>query len=189
MIEVDIDKKAIERAAFLLSGIPEGMGKALYHSAVRAATAGRTTAKREAAKVYTVPASLVQKTIVINKGSKANPSAEIHARSSRLPLSAYKYNPQRDTTGAKRKPVRVSVRKGNAATVKNGFVYNKNIYTRVGATSLPVRRLFSLSVPQILENDNISEKISDTMQETFEKRLQHETLRLLEGYDAKPNWK
>lgn len=185
MIEVLADDKAIARATLLLEGVPSGIGKALYHAANRSAMAGRTTAKRSAAKLYTVPPNVVLKTMKIYRGSKANPVAVLHSRSSRLPLTAYYHRPKTDTTGTKRKPVTVSVRKGVKSTIY-GFVYNGNIYTRVGAKSLPVKRLYSLSVPQILENDKVREGIEDSIKEAFETRLSHEVNRLLAGYDAPP---
>ena len=182
MIEVKADEKAIERATFLLAGVPNAIEQAIVSSFNRGLLAGRTAGTREATKQYTVKANIVRKTMAMHRASKGNLNAEIVSRGRRLPLYQFKHTPKTDTTGAKRKQVRVAVRKGTLKPLGQGFIYNGLVMQRLGATRLPVEQKFALSVPNILDNENVVEAIQEKMSETVEKRLAHETLRILEGY-------
>lgn len=182
MIEVQANKKALERATRLLEGVPGGIQQAIVSSFNRSLQAGRTAATREATKHYTLPAAIIRKTMAMHRANKNDLNAELVSRGRREPLYRFKHTPKTDTTGANRRQVRVAVRKGTLKPLGQGFIYHGLVMQRLGATSYPIEQRFSLSVPKILDNDNVVDSVQKAMEETTEKRLAHETRRILEGY-------
>ena len=52
---------------------------------------------------------------------------------------------------------------------------------RVGASRYPIAQKHGPAVPSILDNPQIAEAVVNKMDAAVEKRLHHETMRLLEG--------
>lgn len=179
-MSIDIKADGLEKAAKLLGGIPNGLEDAYRLSLNRALTSGRAAAVKEARARYTVGAKDIRQTMTLEKASKQNLEARLVSRGARLKLSAYAHNPKESTTGANRKPVRVTMQKGKSFTVDKGFVHKKQIFARVGKKSYPIQMQFGQAVPRILDDEAIAESIQQEMQETVEKRLEHEALRILE---------
>lgn len=182
MIRVAVDKGAFARAERLLAGVPNGVQQALVSSLNRALQEGRTTGTREATKRYTLKAGIVRKTMAMHRASKGKFNAELVSRGRRLPLKYYAHKPGHDTTGANRKQVTVGVRKGALKPIGQGFIYRGMVMQRLGETRLPIEQMYSLAVPNILNNDEIVDAVQDKMAESVEKRLTHETDRILARY-------
>lgn len=182
MIRVAVDKGAFARAERLLAGVPGGVQQALVSSLNRALQEGRTAGTREATKRYTLKAGIVRKTMAMHRASKGKFNAELVSRGRRLPLKYYAHKPGHDTTGANRKQVTVGVRKGALKPIGQGFIYRGMVMQRLGETRLPIEQMYSLAVPNILNNDEIVDAVQDKMAESVEKRLTHETERILARY-------
>lgn len=182
MIKVEAVNNSIERAAQLLEGVPGGIEQALVSSFNRALQEGRTAGTREATKRYTVKAGIVRKTMAMHRASKGNLDAELVSRGRRLPLKQFSHKPTSDTTGNKRKQVRVAVRQGTLKPLGQGFIYRGMVMQRLGSARLPIEQKFSISVPNILNDDGVVDAIQERMGQSVEKRLAHETERILAGY-------
>lgn len=69
------------------------------------------------------------------------------------------------------------------ATMKSGHT---GIFERTGGTtpngSDEIRELMGLSVPQMLGNKEVQDSISKKAEKVFEERMEHETLRILNGW-------
>ena len=182
MIKVETGQQAIDRAAELLEGVPNGIQRALVSSFNRALQEGRTAGTRQAVGFYTLKAGIVRGTMAMHRANKNNLNAELVSRGRRLPTRYYAHKPGRDTTGAKRQQVSVAVRKGALKPIGQGFIYNGMVMQRLGTSRLPVAQLYSLSVPNILDNEQVVDAIQDRMRQAVSKRLEHETERLLKGY-------
>ena len=182
MIEIHIDEEAIKKAERLLETVPNGFERAMVSAFNRALQQGRTAGTREATKLYTLKSSTVRETMAMHRASKNDISAALVSRGPRLALKHFAHKPTYDTTGANRQQIRVAVRKGAMKPIGQGFIYRGMVMQRLGAPRLPIQQKFSLAVPNILEDDAIAEKIQETMGEAVEKRLEHETYRLLAGY-------
>lgn len=181
MINVETEKDSIERAAELLEGVPNGFQTALSRAFNRALQEGRTAGVRAVMKEYTVKARDVRPTFKMQKASKSNLDAELLSRGSNLELNRFSHRPQTDTTGNKRREVRVGVKKGGLKPLGQAFVHKGRIFQRLGAARLPVQLKFSNSVPVMLDNDEVVDKVVETMSKSVDKRLEHETERLLNG--------
>lgn len=180
-VNVETEKNAIEEASKLLEGIPGGIEKAMSRALNRALQEGRTAATREVSRRYTVKAKEVRPTFKMHKASNSKLEADLSSTGENLPLSSYLHRPTTDTTGAQRKQVRVGVKKGGLKPLGQGFIWKGRVMQRVGQTRLPVEQKYGPAVPVILNNDEIVDKVVETMGESVDKRLEHETRRILEG--------
>ncbi len=179
-MSVKVETDGMAKAKKMLEGIPNGFEDAFRLSLNRAITSGRAVAVKETRSRYTVGAKDVRQTITLQRASKSNLDAGFVSRGARLKLSAYAHKPSEDTTGSNRKQVKVTMQKGQTFAVDKGFVYKKRIFARKYDTPYPVEMQFGRAVPRILDDDQIVDKVNQTMHETVEKRLEHETLRILE---------
>lgn len=174
-------ERSIRQAQDMLSEIPKGAEAAAAQAFNRALATGRAAATREVTKRYTVKAKDVRPTFSMKKASKNNLDAELISKGGALPLRAFEHRPTTDTTGRKRKPIRVTIKSGNNFSLVTSFVWRQNIFGRVGSARLPIAKKVGPSVPSMLGNDNIVEEVQGIMAETAEKRLEHELNRLTEG--------
>ena len=177
--ELRVDKNALETAAQRLEGIPNGMNTALMRSFNRALLEGRTAATRAVAKQYTLRAKDVRPSFRMMRASHSDVSASLVSRGTRLPLETFAHRPRTDTTGNKRKEIRVSVRRGALKPLGQAFVHRGQILQRLGSTRLPVQKKFGPAIPSMLEDDQVADVVVETLSKSVDKRLEHETIRML----------
>lgn len=176
------NKNALEKAAKLLSEVPNGYEAAVSRSMNRAATAGRSAAVSTIRQEYTIKASTVRRNFTIHKATRSDLEALVTSKGSRIPLVNYKTRPKTDTTGNARKPVRVAVKaRGGLKPLGKSFVYRGKILQRLDTSSLPVQEVYGPAIPVLSGNNEVVDNVEKTMQETFLKRLYHETGYLLGG--------
>ena len=177
--ELRVEKNALETAAQRLEGIPDGINTAVMRSFNRALSEGRTAATREVAKQYTLKAKDVRPSFAMHQASRSSLNAELVSRGARLPLETFAHRPRTDTTGNKRKEIRVSVRRGALKPLGQAFVYRGQILQRLGSTRLPVQKKFGPAIPSMLEDNQVADVVVETLSKSVDKRLEHETIRLL----------
>lgn len=182
MISVEVENDTLKQAERLLAEIPNGVQRAMVSAFNRALQEGRTAGTREVTKQYTIQAKRIRPTIAMHRANKNNLNAELVSRGKRMPLEYFAHKPQTDTTGAKRKQVRVAVKKGGMKPLGQGFIYKGMVLQRLGDSRLPVQKKFGPSIPSIIDNEQVVEVMENKMIEAVEKRLLHETERLLAGY-------
>ena len=176
------NKNALEKAAKLLSEVPNGYEAAVSRSMNRAATAGRSAAVSTIRQEYTIKASTVRRNFTIHKATRSDLEALVTSKGPRIQLVNYKTRPKTDTTGNARKPVRVAVKaRGGLKPLGKSFVYRGKILQRLDTSSLPVQEVYGPAIPVLSGNNEVVDNVEKTMQETFLKRLDHETGYLLGG--------
>lgn len=180
-VSIEIKSDAIDKAQKYLAGVPKGFETAMMRSLNRALYEGRTVAIRETTKQYTVKARDVRPTFKMKTAHKNNLTASLESKGARLTLSTFSHNPRTDTTGANRKQIRVAVINSGLKPLGSAFIHKGRIYQRLGRTSYPIQQKFGPSVPSMLDNDEVVEKVVEKMGESVEKRLEHETWWILEG--------
>lgn len=180
-MSVTYEKRSIELAQEMLNDIPKGAETAVARAFNRALITGRAAATKEVTKRYAIRSGDVRYTFRLKKATKSDLSAELISGGGALPLRAFSHKPKTDTTGAKRKPIRVTIKAGDTKTFTTSFVWNNNIYMRLGEKRLPIKKMFGPSVPSMLGDEDIVDKVQDIMAEAAEKRLEHELNRLAEG--------
>ena len=148
----------------------------------RAATAGRTRASIRIREKYVIKAGDIKKSIKMRKASVNRLAAEIRASGPLTPLMKFDVTP----TFPDHMIVRARVKKGGKKAVDNGFVARTgnghvNVFTRVGASRLPIKGRYGPSVAQMMGNDEVIYDIFDRTQEILNDRLEHELTRFLRG--------
>ncbi len=183
LLEIKYNKKQFERIEKLLQDIPHGVEVAAYRAINRAVTAGRTALSKEIRKRYTISAAKVKSTVKLTKAHVGSLQGAVESIGQPVAVMHFKHSPNRDTTGANRKQIRVSVMKGGGGPLLTGFQSSRladNVFIRPGKGS-QIKRAFGPSVPQMAENHGAAAAIQDRMQEVMEQRLDHEVQQVLKG--------
>lgn len=185
----DIGGNSLDRAQKLLAGIPGGFSKAVSAALKRSASSGEAYAARAVRKEYIVKASDYKEYTAskrhITTSASGTTEVSIEFRGYHIPLIRF------DATFGKDGRVVARVRRNSAKqTLENAFAAKfggrTGIYERVGDKRFPVRQLWGPSTTQMMDsNDDVAEDIAEKIRDTFDKRIDHETLRVLNGWGGK----
>ncbi len=185
-LTVDIAEESLDRVTKLLAGISGGVHKAVGSALARAASSGKTAARRAVAEEYTLSQSeFLSQTRNVNhivRETGGGVSVVFGFRGYVIPLA--KFNTRINSSGR----VVTQVKRTNTAeTLDQAFQAqmggHKGIYERVGAKRFPVRELYGPSTVQMMHaNERVMDKIEEKMAETYEKNIDHEILRILNGW-------
>ena len=185
-ITVDVAEDSLDRVTKLLAGIHGGIYKAVGSTLTRAASAGKTVAKRSVTKEYAISQSeFLARTRNINhfvRESDGGISVVFGFRGNVIPLM--KFNTRVNNNGQVVTQVK---RSGAVATLDRAFAAqmggHRGIYELVGVERFPVKELFGPATPQMMySNEAVTDEMEDKMVETYEKRIDHEILRVLNGW-------
>lgn len=184
-VSIDAEQKAFKRARALLAGVPDELPKVFARSFNRAAEQGRTVAIQSVTSVYTIKRKDVKKTFKLYRADKNNLEANLESRGSDLDLGHFRVSPRHDTTGNKRKPIRVEIKKGNKVILERAFIHGQKagrprVFYRVSDARYPVKFGVTSSVPVMLNNEKVVKEVSEKMREATLRRLDHETKRVLD---------
>jgi len=183
---VDIAEDSLDRATRLLAGVSGGVYKAVGSALSRAAAAGKTAAKRPVTKEYTISQSeFLARTKSINhfvRESSGGISVVFGFRGNVIPLM--KFNTRVNSNGQVTTQVK---RSGSAATLDRAFTAqmggHRGVYERVGVERFPVEQLYGPATPQMMySNEAVTDEIEQKVADTYEKRIDHEILRVLNGW-------
>lgn len=186
VIRIDeIGANRIERVNKILAGVPGGAFKATSAALKRAGDTAKTKAGQFAAAEYTISkgtfmSNVTEKTRIAGGGGGVA-SLQISFAGSVLPL--LQFNTKYSRNGLISTQVK---RNGGAATLQHAFaasIYgNIAIFERVGAPRFPVEQKFGPSTGHMMQNEQVVEKMAQTISETFGTRIEHEILRVLNGW-------
>lgn len=185
-IIVDVAENSLDRATKLLAGINGGVYKAVGSALTRAAAAGRTAAKKPVAEEYTISQSeFLAQTKNINhfvRETSGGISVVFGFRGNVIPLT--RFNTRVSESGRVTTQVK---RSGAAATLDRAFSAqmggHRGIYERVGVERFPVHELYGPATPQMMySNEDVMDAIEEKMVDTYDKRIDHEIMRLLNGW-------
>ena len=183
---VDVVEDSLDKATRLLAGINGGVYKAVGSALSRAAATGKTAAKQPVTKEYTISQSeFLARTRNINhfvRESSGGISVVFGFRGNVIPLM--KFNTRVNGSGQVVTQVK---RSGSAATLDRAFSAqmggHKGIYERVGVKRFPVEELYGPATPQMMySNEEVTDEIERKVADTYEKRIDHEILRILNGW-------
>ena len=185
-LTVDIAEDSLDRVTKLLAGISGGVYKAVGSALTRAAAAGKTAAKQPVTREYSISQSeFLSQTRNINhfvRDTSGGLSVVFGFRGNVIPLM--KFNTRVNNSGQVVTQVK---RSGAAATLDRAFTAqmgeHRGVYERVGVKRFPVEELYGPATPQMMySNEEVTDEIEAKMAETYEKRIDHEILRLLNGW-------
>ena len=183
---VDIAEDSLDKATRLLAGINGGVYKAVGSALTRAAAAGKTAAKQPVTKEYTISQSeFLARTRNINhfvRETGGGISVVFGFRGNVIPLM--KFSTRVNGSGQVVTQVK---RSGSAATLDRAFSAqmggHRGVYERIGPSRFPVKELYGPATPQMMySNEEVTDEIERKVADTYEKRIDHEILRLLNGW-------
>lgn len=77
-------------------------------------------------------------------------------------------------------------RSGGGGTLRHVFTANiggrLGAYERLTSKRFPVEGKFGPSTAHMMQNENVTKGMVETIEETYEKRIEHEITRILSGY-------
>ena len=178
ILEIKPDKRSFETALSLLQHIPNGMKFAVWQAIKKSLVAGRKVASMRVGKVYRIKAKEIKGQMALKVRSNSQEVVgSLAAKGSALPVRLFHVNPNSDTTGNRRQLIRVAVRKDSRPKpLATGFVSSRwqgNVYIRQKGERRP-KAVYTVSVPQMLGNEGVSEAIIERIDEMFHKTLHHE---------------
>lgn len=182
MITVNADKmKEIEkRLSQYHKQAPAVVSRALN----RAATNVKSNASKKAREIYRIKAQDVNKTFKIKRASRNSLGASVVSSGGSIGLEKFKTN-ARVPSAKKPRAFKAAVKKqGSLRTILRGFVANISgvkVFQRTSKKRLPIQRLFGPPVPQMVDNPEVRRYIEEQAVATYEKRLDHEIKRVMEG--------
>lgn len=179
----------IEKGRKYLVGIPDGAERALLNAFNRALVSGKAAGVKSVRKEYAIRADAVRKSFKMHKASRSDLTAELVSSGENLPLSRFHYKPTSDTTGNRRKQVRVEVKKTGLKPLGQAFVWKGKVMQRLGKERLPIRQPYAIAVPVMLAHENVVDDVQTALIDTTRKRLKHEVYRLLQGYEGEAKWR
>lgn len=185
-LAVDIAEDSLDKATRLLAGINGGVYKAVGSALTRAAAAGKTAAKQPVTKEYTISQSeFLARTRNINhfvRETGGGISVVFGFRGNVIPLM--KFSTRVNGSGQVVTQVK---RSGSAATLDRAFSAqmggHRGVYERIGPSRFPVKELYGPATPQMMySNEEVTDEVERKVADTYEKRIDHEILRLLNGW-------
>lgn len=171
----------LQRLTALLSSIPGAIPKASHAALKRAGETAKTQAGRLAAAEYHISqggfsANSKQKTTTSEAGMTIRYAGRV------LPLLTFN---TRYTRGGGLMFAQVR-RDSGGGTLRH--VFTANIGGRLGAferttsNRFPVEGKYGPSTAHMMQNEKVTEEMGKTIQETYDKRIEHEITRILSGY-------
>lgn len=184
MIEqtIKIDQRTVKNVQKRLKGIEKKAPNAISNALNRTISNLATNIGREVRAVYPVKDAEIKATLVKKTARPNALDASIKSRGRVLGLEKFKVTPK-DVQPLRKKPIKVAVKKGTTKPLQKAFVANANgnkVFERTTKKRLPIRRLYGPSVPQMLKNVGVQEKLNVQANNKFQERLNHEINRLIE---------
>lgn len=183
-VKIELSKEALERANKLLSGVSGGLIRATSAAMKRAGASGKTAAGRHAAAVYTIRKGDFMRNVTVKQhvadlGGVAQLS--ISFAGNVMPLMTFESKV--DASGRVRTRVK---RESAVTTLDHAFQASvgghDGIYERYGASRLPIQQKYGPSTAHMMADPNVVEQMEATVVDAFEKRIDHEVLRILNGW-------
>ena len=181
----EVGAESLSRINKILAGVPGGIWKASYSALKRAGDTAKTRAGQFAAQEYTIQKSTFMK----NVHQKSHITSEaggvvtmwISYSGNVLPLLEF------NTTYSKNGLLQTQVkRNGSEALLKHAFAKRVfgpvGVFERISDRRFPVEQKYGPSTAHMMQGDKVVEKMDDTVRETFERRLEQEITRVLNGW-------
>ncbi len=181
----EVGRDSLFRINMILAGVPKGVWKATHSALKRAGEMAKTKVGRFAAEEYTISKgsfmqNVHQKTH-ISGNSGGVEELRISFAGTVLPLLTF------NTKFTRNGLVQTQVKRNSvAATLDHAFVANiygsTSVFERVGTSRFPVEQKYGPSTAHMMQNEQVVEKMDETVRTAFESRVEHEILRVLNGW-------
>lgn len=202
-----VDTKQIDKLALELKGFEQEVATAARYAINRTIDHVMTVTAREVSKVYNIKASEIKLPKEASKKEHKNAIVKIFIKAPgpsdltshieytgrTLTMMHFGIKPQKKFSIPSKispeVPVKVKIKKSGGYKKLNidpkPFVFmfptnkNLNVWHRTGKTFYPVEPLRTLSVPQMITNEDITKSIAKAAEEMLGNRLEHEIIRIM----------
>lgn len=182
----------VSRVAFRLGQYKKKAPTVIMRALNRASDSARTEVTKQAMENYFVPSGEVRKTIKITRATRDQLQAIITSKATRRELIAFKVSPKNPRHKNPPKVLKVAVKKEGGLKELLGAFVAKGVSTgkphvlkRTSEERYPIHIKYGPSVPEMigtnLKNRGFKTLIEKKVQEIYERRLDHEIKRVLEG--------
>lgn len=168
-MSVRVEISNMDACIQLLEQQPKRAIASIVSATNRALIAGRTTLSKGIRSEYSIKAGTIKSHVNLKKASKGTQTGELKV--SGRPIDLMEFNPSISKGGM----VSVRIKKTRKKLPHSFFVAvgRAGIYHRATTKRLPIEREFTLSVPQMAGNVNVSTAVQKRMSEVFAERLEH----------------
>ena len=179
----EIGQAKLDRINAVLNGVGNGSGafRAIGAAMNRAAQAGKTQAARYASETYNISQGAFRSrcniTFKMSGGAGGVSSIEILFAGAVIPLIAFG-----GTSGGPQGGVHVGPKRGGGSlrTAFINAVYGTHgVWERVGRKRFPVEQKYGPSTGHMMQDEGVSDKLTDHMLQVFDSRIEHEISRIL----------
>jgi len=190
-----VDTRQVNRLTIELRGFERQVGVATYHALQRTIDQTITHVGRIVPRAYAIKAKEVKDSFAggIKRPTQSNLKASITSKGHTLSLAHFPFTPKTPQRSGRRKKVAVAIKKGGGKKVINTnplpFVATTgarspgltqfNVFRREGRARLPINVLRTLSIPQMITNEDIADQIQAFATEKLNTRLEHEITRAM----------
>ncbi len=181
---IEITNEQIERVNAILSGIRNGSGRVFANAINRALSTVQSKSGDTIREVYNIKKSDITGRQIVKRASSSDLAGGIEFAGTVIPLIKFRVSPSEP----KRKTVSASVLKAEAgkrlaeAYVADLGVYGVGVFERMTRKRESSMQLFGPSIAHMAENTNVLEKMEIVAQEKLNERIDHEIMRILNGY-------
>jgi hypothetical protein len=171
----------LDRVVAVLSSIPGAIPRATYAALKRAGEAAKTQAGRLAAAEYFISQGSFSSN---SKQTTQTSAAGMTIRYAGRVLPLLTFNTRYTRGGGL---MFAQVRKDSGGgTLRHVFTANiggrLGAYERKGPSRFPVEGKYGPSTAHMMQHEKVIEGMVETMEETFDRRIEHEITRILSGY-------
>ena len=185
-IFVNVVEDSLPRVQEILAGVKGGWQKAVGSAIKRAADAGKTVSKKAVTDEYTISQStyLHETRNITHFQKDANGGISVVFGYAGHVLPLLKFNTIVGSDGrVSTQVMRNSAREQLDHAFKAQMGGHTGIYERIGPSRFPVRELYGPATPQMMySNEDVMDTIEAKMVEAYESRIEHEILRVLNGW-------
>ena len=174
-INIEVDSRDVEILKASLAKYPKESRIALVNALNRGVIRARKLMAQEAVRNYNIKSAEVKNTIEIERASTSKVEAKATSEDKMLKLSKFKYS--YDNAETVRTPVRVAVKKGGKKLISSQppvFYGKGDLFHRASATDQRVRMAMTLSIPQMISNEEVFQQIQEEGNQYVHERLIHE---------------
>lgn len=182
----EIGRDKIEHLNKVLSGVKNGAFRAAYSALQRASKSGQTQAGRFASATYAITKQeFMNNSRVVTRSTSSESMAkiEVQYKGYGLTLLSFKFG-----FSKKGRPTAQVMRGGSAQTFERAFAANiwghMGVYERLGPERFPLEEIYGPSTAHMMGNEEVIKAVDEQITDTFEKRLDHEITRLLNGWGS-----
>lgn len=182
----EVGQAKIDRVNAILKGIGNGSGafQAIGAAMKRAGDSAKTMAGRYASETYNISkgAFMSHCSITSNMQGGSGGVASIQLLFAGQVIRLIEFN---GTTGGPNGGVHVGPKRGGGE-LRRAFITaissNRGVWERVGKARFPVEQKYGPSTGHMMQDEGVSEKLTNHIQEVFDQRIEHEITRILNGW-------